>query len=62
MPPYISEWLFRSGPEYQKGYEEGFEDARRAAVKRIKSLMKELNALEAFATSTATTSTRSDED
>lgn len=55
MPPYINDFFRRSTPDYQTGYKEGFEDAKRAADKRLKKLIKELDGLEAFCTATSTT-------
>ncbi len=60
MPPYISDSFLRSSPEYEMGYKEGFRDAKHAAEKRLKSILKEIKELEPFMTYTATTSTKED--
>ena len=57
MPPTtLNDFMVRITPDYQKGYEEGFEDMKRATIKRLRAMIKEVEQLEAFATATATSS------
>ncbi len=56
MPSFYSEYMqIENSPDYQKGYQEGFEDAKRASVKRLKKIAKEIDELEAFTSVTTTT-------
>lgn len=55
MPPsFFFPEFFRSTPEYVKGYSEGFEDAKRACLKRLKAIEKEISDLEAYTNATYT--------
>jgi hypothetical protein len=46
--------LIHMTPEYQLGYQDAFNDAKRACLKRLKAIEREIENLEAFNTGTST--------
>lgn len=57
MGTEINEIIRQTSPDYQRAYTEGFEDMKRATIKRLKEMIQEVEKLEAFRTVSTTAST-----